>query len=90
MLPVVVGNARAARVVLHATVALVAVSLLPAWFGAGVPYLAGAAAGGAYFVWRAWQLARRPSRATAMASFFASLLQLSLLLAGASIDGLLR
>jgi protoheme IX farnesyltransferase len=41
-------------------------------------------------VWKAWQLARRPSRATAMASFFASLLQLSLLLAAATIDGLMR
>jgi protoheme IX farnesyltransferase len=90
MLPVVLGEARAARVVLHSTLALVAASLLPGLFGAGVLYMSGAAAGGAYFVWRAWQLARRPSRATAMASFFASLVQLSVLLAAATADGLLR
>ena len=90
MLPVVVGNQRAARVVLHSTVALVVASLLPGLFGAGFIYMAGAAAGGSYFVFRAWQLARRPSRATAMASFFASLVQLSLLLAAATVDGLLR
>ncbi|MFI4931636.1 MAG: heme o synthase [Burkholderiales bacterium] len=90
MLPVVVGPERAARVVLHSTVALVVASLLPGLFGAGWIYLAGAAAGGAYFVYRAWQLARAPSRATAMASFFASLAQLSLLLAAATLDGLVR
>ena len=37
-----------------------------------------------------WALARRPARATAMASFFASLIQLSLLLMAASLDALLR
>jgi protoheme IX farnesyltransferase len=90
MLPVVLGNERAARVVLHSTVALVAASLLPGLFGAGAIYMIGAAAGGAYFVWRAARLARAPGRATAMASFFASLVQLSLLLAAATADGLLR
>jgi len=90
MLPVVVGPERAARVVLHSTVALVVASLLPGLFGAGWIYMAGAAAGGSYFVFRAWQLARAPSRAKAMASFFASLVQLSLLLAAATVDALLR
>ena len=90
MLPVVVGPERAARVVLHSTVALVMASLLPGLFGAGWIYIVGAAAGGSYFVFRASQLARAPSRATAMASFFASLVQLSLLLAAATVDALLR
>jgi protoheme IX farnesyltransferase len=90
MLPVVVGDERAARVVLHSTVALVAVSLLPAWFGAGPIYLAGAAAGGLYFIVKAAQLARAPSRQTAMRAFFASLVQLSALLVTATVDGLLR
>jgi protoheme IX farnesyltransferase len=71
-------------------VALVVASLLPGLFGAGWIYMAGAAAGGAYFVYRAAQLARAPSRAKAMASFFASLVQLSLLLAAATVDALLR
>ena len=90
MLPVVVGPERAARVVLRSTVALVMASLLPGLFGAGWIYIVGAAAGGSYFVFRASQLARAPSRATAMASFFASLVQLSLLLAAATVDALLR
>ena len=90
MLPVVVGPQRAARVVLASTLALVAASLLPAWFGAGPVYLAGALAGGAFFVYKAWLLARAPSRATALGSFFGSLVQLGLLLLAASIDGLLR
>ncbi|MBI5256345.1 MAG: protoheme IX farnesyltransferase [Burkholderiales bacterium] len=90
MLPVVVGPERAARVVLHSTVALVVASLLPAFFGAGPIYLAGAVAGGGYFIVKAWRLARAPSRPTAMGSFFASLVQLSLLLAAATVDGLMR
>ena len=90
MLPVVVGSQRAARIVFGSTIALVAASLLPGLFGAGPVYLAGALAGGGYFLHKAWLLARAPSRKTAMASFFASLLQLSLLLGAASIDGLLR
>ena len=90
MLPVVVGTPRAALIVLWSTVALVAASLLPVFFGAGLLYFAGAAIGGAYFLHKAWLLARAPGRKTAMASFFASLVQLSLVLAGASLDGVLR
>ena len=90
MLPVVVGQERAAHIVLLSTVALVAVSILPVFFGAGAVYLIGALSGGLYFVRKAWILARSPNRGTAMGSFFASLVQLSLLLAAASIDGLLR
>lgn len=90
MLPVVVGTERAARVVYFSTIALVAASLLPAFFGAGPPYLAGAMGGGLYFVLKARALARSPGRSTAMGSFFASLVQLSLLLAAASVDGALR
>ena len=90
MLPVVVGEKRAAHIVFLSTVALVAVSILPVFFGAGLIYLIGALGGGLYFVRKAWILARSPSRSTAMGSFFASLVQLSLLLVAASVDGLLR
>ncbi len=89
MLPVVVGNARAAQIVFASTLALVGVSLLPVFFGAGLIYFAGALAGGAYFIRKAWQLARAPSRKTAMSSFHASLAQLSLLLLAAITDALL-
>lgn len=90
MLPVVVGVPRAARIVFWSTVALAATALLPVFFGAGAVYLAGALAGGGYFVYKAWRLARAPSRKTAMGSFFASLVQLNLLLAGATLDSLTR
>ncbi len=88
MLPVVVGTARAARIVFASTLALAGTSILPVFFGAGPIYLTGAVAGGAYFVFKAWQLARAPSRNTAMGSFFASLLQLSLLVVAAMIDAM--
>jgi protoheme IX farnesyltransferase len=90
MLPVVVGPARAARIVFASTVALVAASLLPLAFGAGAIYALGAAGGGFHFLRKSWLLARNPCRATAMGSFFASLIQLSALLVAATIDGLLR
>ena len=90
MLPVVVGTARAARIVLWSTAALASTTLLPGLFGAGPVYMAGALAGGGYFVAKAWLLARAPSRKTAMGAFFASLLQLSLLLVAATLDSLMR
>ncbi len=90
MLPVVVGVERAARIVFWSTVLLVAASLLPAFFGAGPVYLGGALVGGLYFVRKAWVLARAPTRRSAMGSFFASLLQLSLLLVAAAVDAMMR
>ena len=88
MLPVVVGDARAAHIVFVSTLALVGASLLPVFFGVGPIYLVGALSGGCFFIYKAWQLARAPSRETAMGSFFASLIQLSVLLAAAMIDAL--
>ena len=90
MLPVVVGAARAARIVHGSTLLLVAVSLLPVFFGAGWIAFAGAAIGGAHFLRRTHALARQPNRATAMAAFFASMVQLSALLAAVVIDAALR
>ncbi len=90
MLPVVVGAQRAAQAVLVSTVALVVASLLPGFFGAGLVYLAGAAAGGVYFIVKSWGLWLEPCRKTAMGAFSASLVQLSLVLVAATIDGLMR
>jgi protoheme IX farnesyltransferase len=89
MLPVVVGDARSARVILASAVALVVTSLLPVWLGAGWIYLLGAAGGGCYFIAKTLRLARDPNRATAMAAFHASLLQLSVLLVAAIADAAL-
>jgi heme o synthase len=90
MLPVVAGTERAAWIVFASTVALVAASLAPLAFGAGPVYALGAAGGGAHFLHRSWRLARRPDRASAMGSFFASLIQLSAVLIAATIDGLMH
>jgi protoheme IX farnesyltransferase len=90
MLPVVVGAERAARIVHANAVLLVAASLLPAFFGAGPIYLLAAVAGGLHFLRKTHALARSPSRATAMGSFFASMVQLSVVLAGVALDGVWR
>jgi protoheme IX farnesyltransferase len=90
MLPAVIGAARSARVVLANTLLLVAVSLLPVFYGSGWLYMVGAAAGGAWFIFKAVKLVQEPSRKNAMASFFASLVQLSLLLCAAMVESALR
>lgn len=90
MLPVVFGIERAARIVHANTVLLVAVSLLPMAFGAGWAYLVAAVVGGAHFLRHTRVLARDPQRATAMKAFFASMVQLALLVAGVVIDAMLR
>ena len=90
MLPVVVGTARAARIVHANTMVLVAASLLPLAFGAGWAYLAGALIGGVHFLRKTQALVRSPQRSTAMAAFFASMVQLSALIGGVLIDAALR
>ncbi len=90
MLPAVIGNERTSRVIFGNTVALVAVSLLPALYGAGWIYLAGAAIGGGWFLWKSYLLMQKPYRREAMRSFFASLVQLALLLSAAMIEAAVR
>ena len=86
MLPVVKGEAAAARAVFAGAVLLVASSALPLFLGMGPVYGVGAATGGALFLRAAWRLAREPGIATARASFRASLVQLTFLLVGAIVD----
>jgi protoheme IX farnesyltransferase len=86
MLPVVVGDARAARAIYASAWLLVLVSLVPGFFSLGAIYLASAAAGGAFFLLRCKALVRRPSREAARAAFLASLVQLSAVLLGAMAD----
>lgn len=86
MLPVVVGDRMAARVIFAHTAALVALSLVAGFFGLGWIYLFGAAVGGSYFLWKSWQLVQAPGPRAAAANFKASLVQLSLLLLCAIAD----
>jgi protoheme IX farnesyltransferase len=86
MLPVVVGDRHAAKVIFASTLALVAASFIPLAFGLGAIYFAGAAAGGFLFIQKAWLLVQNTNRQTAMSCFHASLAQLTLVLTAAIID----
>ena len=89
MLPVIIGNRRCAQVVLVNTLMLVAISILPFFYGMGWIYLVAAAGGGGFFIYHNILMLRDPSPRVAMKSFFASLLQLVLLLIDALVDVLL-
>lgn len=86
MLPVVVGEKRAAMTIFYSTLALVAASIVPVFFGLGPLYLAAACLGGGLFIAKAWKLTRDPGRRSAMVCFHASLVQLTLVLVAAMID----
>lgn len=90
MLPVVAPDRVWTLAILLHAVALAALSLVPLGFGLGPIYGVAAAAGGGYFAWRSWRLFRAPSRQASMANFKASLLQLTLLVAGIIADAATR
>ena len=90
MLPVVVGDARAARAIYGSAFLLVAASLVPFLFSMGLAYLMSAAVGGAYFLAKCQALVRTPDRRAARSAFLASLAQLGAVLAGAMLDVALR
>jgi protoheme IX farnesyltransferase len=89
MLPVVHGDRTASRAIFAHTVVLAPLAMLPLAWGQGWIYGACALAGGAYFMWRSVLLVRDPTPRNAIRSFLASLLQLSLLLIGAIVEGAL-
>jgi protoheme IX farnesyltransferase len=89
MLPVVIGDKRTAVVVLGNTLILVGISVLPFFYGLSWLYLAGAVSGGGYFIYQNVKMILEPTPKVAMKSFFASLVQLVLLLIGAVLDVLL-
>ncbi len=80
MLPVVRGDAAAARQILVYSLGLVAVTALPVVVGiAGWPYLVVAAAAGAWFIWLAWRVVRDPVPARAGPLFHYSMVYLAVL-----------
>jgi protoheme IX farnesyltransferase len=89
MLPVIASQRVWTWAILLHTTALVAISLVPLWYGQGLLYGLGAGAGGAYFLWKSWLLFVAPSGRTAMDNFFASLVQLGLLIVGVVLDAVL-
>jgi len=86
MLPVVIGDKSTAVVVMGNTLILVAISILPYFYGLNWIYLTGAVIGGGYFIYQNYKMILDPSPKVAMKSFFASLVQLVLLLVGAVLD----
>ena len=86
MLPVVIGDKRTAIVVMGNTLILVGISVLPFFYGLSWLYLAGAVSGGGYFIYENYKMILEPTPKVAMKSFFASLVQLVLLLTGAVLD----
>jgi protoheme IX farnesyltransferase len=89
MLPIVVPSHAWTSAILVHTIALVAISLIPLWLGQGFFYGLGAGIGGAVFIWKSIELCRTPTKKAAMANFFASLLQLSLLILGVLVEAAL-
>lgn len=89
MLPIVVPQQAWTSAILMHAVALTAISLLPLSFGQGLLYGLGAGSGGLWFIWKSIALHRTPTKQTAMANFTASLLQLTLLVAGVLLDAAL-
>jgi len=90
MLPVRVPERVWTLAILLHTAALVAISLIPLWYGKGLLYGFGAGLGGAWFLWKSIELYRRPTRQSAMSNFFASLVQLMLLILGVVVDSILQ
>jgi len=86
MLPVVIGDSRTAVVVMVNTLILVGISVLPFFYGLSGLYLVAALSGGGYFIYCNYLMILDPSAKIAMKSFFASLVQLVVLLAGAVLD----
>ena len=86
MLPVVHGDHYAAKIILINTILLVSVSILPFFYGLSWIYLAGAISGGAYFIYKSFQLLQNPNPKTAIKCFLGSLVQLTLILVAAIID----
>ena len=89
MLPVVVSDRISTRTILLHAVAMVALSIVPFWYGMGWIYLLGAIVGGAYFSLACIRLTLKPSVTLAWRAFAASIVQLGLLLTSAILDNLI-
>jgi protoheme IX farnesyltransferase len=90
MLPVVRGDVEATRQIVRYSLAMVAITLLPAAVGiSGWGYAAAAGLLGAYFLYLARRLRRDPGPARAGALFHYSLLYLALLFVAMALDAAL-
>ncbi len=86
MLPVVTSDKFSTGTILVHAVVLVAISLLPVWYGLGWIYFVGALSGGLFFIYASIKLFLKPSIPQAWRAFAASIVQLGLLLTAAILD----
>jgi protoheme IX farnesyltransferase len=89
MLPVIVSDRLATSVIFAHAIVLVALSIVPLWFGMSWIYLAGAVAGGGFFLYASAAFCAAPSVGFAWRTFAASIVQLGLLLTAAILDRLI-
>jgi protoheme IX farnesyltransferase len=89
MLPVIVSDRVATSVIFAHAIVLVALSIVPLWFGMSWIYLAGAVAGGGFFLYASAAFCAAPSVGFAWRTFAASIVQLGLLLTAAILDRLI-
>ena len=89
MLPNIIKHSITTYIIFFHTIVLVFVSLLPAVYNMGMIYLAGVILGGSYFIWTSLLLTIKKSKDAAMNNFFASFIQLGLLLVLIIIDGVI-
>jgi len=90
MLPNLIGAKSSSYVILSQTVLLVIISFVPLLFNMGLIYLSFALIGGLYFLWKSIILVIETTKKNAMSNFFASFIQLGLLLFACIIEGLIN
>ena len=86
MLPVIASEELSTGTILAHAIVLVALSILPYWYGMSWIYLVGALSGGIFFVYASVRLYLKPSVSLAWRAFAASIVQLGLLLTAAILD----
>jgi protoheme IX farnesyltransferase len=90
MLPNLIGAKSSSYVILSQTILLVIISFVPLLFNMGFIYLSFVLIGGLYFLWKSIILVFETTRKNAMSNFFASFIQLGLLLFACIIEGLIN
>ena len=90
MLPNLIGAKSSSYVILSQTILLVIISFVPLLFNMGFIYLTFVLIGSLYFLWKSIILVFETTKKNAMSNFFASFIQLGLLLFGCIIEGLIN
>ena len=90
MLPNLIGAKSSSYVILSQTILLVIISFVPLLFNMGFIYLTFVLIGSLYFLWKSIILVFETTKKNAMSNFFASFIQLGLLLFACIIEGLIN